>query len=162
MPNSNKPFCVVWDLNFTGEISLGQWNEIDCWYVFPDGDCYIKDSLTQYKHQFCDLRELQDVLRGVAQKNPEKKWMPVNQFIVRKEDMSRHGRIRLIKQDDGDICVGIITERGEDREMVDADVEFCSCSSGGGKSPRTLAALDNLALAMMEDNEKEPSRAADR
>lgn len=84
--------------------------------------------------------------------------MPVNEFVVRKEDMSVNGRLRLIKQTDGDICVTVITDEGES-----AWIEFCTVAmGGGGKSGRTIAALNELALAMIEDNKADPSRAASR
>lgn len=83
--------------------------------------------------------------------------MPVGEFVARKEDMSINGRLRLIKQDDGDICVAVIEDSGES-----TDIEFCTVGMGGGKSGRTLAALNDLALAMIEDNKADPSRAASR
>lgn len=83
--------------------------------------------------------------------------MPVGEFVVRKEDMSVNGRLRLIKQTDGDICVTVITDEGES-----AGIEFCTVGMGGGKSGRTLAALNELALAMIEDNKADPSRAVSR
>lgn len=82
---------------------------------------------------------------------------PCNRFIVRKEDMSVSGRLRLLRQEDGDMCVAVIDDEGNE-----ASVEFCTPGFGGGKSPKTLAALRALALAMMEDNEQDPSRAAER
>lgn len=82
---------------------------------------------------------------------------PCNRFIVRKEDMSVSGRLRLLRQEDGDMCVAVIDDEGNQ-----AAVEFCAPVSGGGKSPKTLAALRALALAMMEDNEHDPSRSGER
>lgn len=83
--------------------------------------------------------------------------MPVEQFVTRKEDMSPNGRLRLFKEQDGDICVAVIDDAGNM-----ADVQFCTVGVGGGKSGKTLAALNALALAMMEDNLEQPLRAADR
>lgn len=83
--------------------------------------------------------------------------MPVSQFVARKEDMSPNGRLRLFKEDDGDICVAVI-----DNDGVMADVQFCTVGIGGGKSGKTLAALNALALAMIEDNQEQPIRAAER
>lgn len=83
--------------------------------------------------------------------------VPFNTFIARKEDMSQNGRIRLFKQDDGDMCLAVIDEHGQS-----AGVEFCTGFGGGGKSPKTLAALNILALAILEDNANEPFRAAYR
>jgi hypothetical protein len=82
--------------------------------------------------------------------------MPVGQFVARKEDMSPNGRLRLIKEEDGDICVAVIEDDG-----TMTDVQFCTFA-GGGKSPRTLEALEALALAMLDDNQATPSRATDR
>lgn len=160
MSAKQKQFCVIWNLNFTGEISLGQWDETNFWYVFADGDCYGLEGLNYHKNQMCTLAELQTVMsigyRKSSESDTPSKRMPFNQFVARKEDMSKNGRLRLIKQEDGDICVAVITDEEE------AGIEFCSVGSGGGKSPRTLAALNALAIAMQEDNEQEPSRAAVR
>jgi hypothetical protein len=67
--------------------------------------------------------------------------------VERHEDMSPTGRLRLHAQDDGDICIQIVDERGRC-----AGVEFCSVGSGGGRSKRTIAALRQLFRAMSEDN----------
>lgn len=83
--------------------------------------------------------------------------MPIGVFIGRKEDMSPRGRLRLLKEEDGDICVTVIDKLGNV-----ADVQFCMPGMGGGKSSKTLAALNALAMAMIEDNLADPSRAADR
>jgi hypothetical protein len=102
-------------------------------------------------------REVLRMAREYEKQRLETLCMPVNEFVARKEDMSANGRLRLIKQDDGDICVTVIP--GDDRSM---GIEFCAGGSGGGHSPRTLAALNALAIAMIEDNKAEPSRAASR
>lgn len=78
-------------------------------------------------------------------------------FIARKEDMSLEGRVRLFKQPDGDMCLTVIDGNGNQ-----AGVEFCSIGSGGGRSPHTMQALYQLALAIRADNEEEPSRRAER
>lgn len=78
-------------------------------------------------------------------------------FIARKEDMSTDGRLRLFKQPDGDMCVAIIDNDGNA-----ASIEFCAVGAGGGRSPRTLQALYQLALAMRADNEENPSHGAER
>ncbi len=83
--------------------------------------------------------------------------MPYGVFVARKEDMSPSGRLRLFKETDGDICVAVI-----DNEGNMADIQFCTVGMGGGKSGKTLAALNALALAMLEDNVAHPCRAADR
>ena len=53
--------------------------------------------------------------------------MPINEFVSRKEDMSRDGRLCLFKQDDGDICISIFPQEGEV-----ASLEFCVPGLGGG------------------------------
>ena len=78
-----------------------------------------------------------------------------NVWVGRKEDMSATGRLRLMRQEDGDMCVAIIDERGHV-----ASVEFCTSMCGGGRSPKTLAALYALAQAIIEDNTDDPARVA--
>ncbi len=68
------------------------------------------------------------------------------------EDMSQRGRIRLIEQDDGDVCVAVIEDPNSGNGGCMACIEFCSPYAGGGKSPRTLAALKALMRAIAEDN----------
>lgn len=63
---------------------------------------------------------------------------------------SPHGMLWLIRQEDGDIIVTIIPDSEINKPM--ASVEFCSCGAGGGRSPKTLAALRALMVAMEEDN----------
>ncbi len=159
MVGEMKPFCVIRDLNFTGEITLGQWDG-EQFYVMTDGDCYTPAGLVNYDHKLCTLAELECVMSSdysslQASRVPDA-IMPVNEFVVRKGDMGPNGRLRLIKQPDGDICVAVIPDEGE------IGIEFCTIGTGGGKSPRTLAALNELAISMLEDNQAEPSRAASR
>jgi ribosomal protein S9 len=82
---------------------------------------------------------------------------PSNIWVGRKEDMSTTGRLRLMRQEDGDMCVAIVDERGRV-----ASVEFCTTMRGGGRSPRTFAALRALAQAIVEDNADDPDRMAHR
>jgi hypothetical protein len=73
----------------------------------------------------------------------------------RKEDMSSFGRLTVLKQDDGDMCVHV---HGRDSlgEPCTATVEFCEMGSGGGRSPETLKALQALAAAIERDNALRP------
>lgn len=77
--------------------------------------------------------------------------------VAQKEDMSPNGRLQLYKEVDGDIIVTVIGDKGEM-----ASIQFCVPGIGGGKSGRTLAALNALALAMLDDNREQPARVADR
>jgi hypothetical protein len=71
-------------------------------------------------------------------------------IISRFEDMSKEdGVLRLIIDDDGDIFVEVC----EEGSVVPQSVEFCnSCT----RSPRTYAALRQLAKAMMADELARP------
>jgi len=71
--------------------------------------------------------------------------------VERLEDMSSRGRLRIHQQDDGDIIVAVQSESDGLLQPGDS-VEFCAPFSGGGRSPRTLAALKALMVAMEEDN----------
>jgi hypothetical protein len=82
--------------------------------------------------------------------------MPVNEFVSRKEDMSPNGCLRLFKQDDGDVCVAVLAQDG-----TMASVEFCVPGMGGGRSGCTLNALNELAMAILEDNKTFPERTGD-
>lgn len=77
-------------------------------------------------------------------------------FIGRRGDMSPDGRLLLLKQPDGDICVSVVTAAHR------VGVEFCTPGMGGGQSPKTFAALNQLALAVLADNAESPVFAADR
>lgn len=72
----------------------------------------------------------------------------------RREDMSPEGRLQVFIQEDGDVIVQVIGYRHDQMEM--ASVEFCACGSGGGRSPKTRAAILELARAMIEDNRAAP------
>jgi len=79
-------------------------------------------------------------------------------IVARLEDMSRRWRLRLIRQDDGDIIVAVQSE--EDGLLQPGNsVEFCAIGTGGGRSRHTHAALLSLIEAMERDNAEEPCRA---
>lgn len=75
--------------------------------------------------------------------------------VERREDMSPSGRLRLTLQVDGDVMVTVVPDPDAPDWERDS-VEFCSCGMGGGKSPRTLQALRDLAVAMEQDNVENP------
>lgn len=73
--------------------------------------------------------------------------------VCRYEDMSPDGKLELIKQFDGDIIVSITPPSENEpwyKRQLPLSVEFCT-HGGGGTSPRTLEALNNLFKAMQED-----------
>lgn len=83
--------------------------------------------------------------------------------VDRPEDMSPNGVLTLHVQNDGDVILVIRQLTNEMTcqpldEPVQATVEFCT-HNGGGRSPRTLQALRNLAVAMAQDNADPGNRA---
>ena len=74
----------------------------------------------------------------------------MNNQIERICDMRDGFKLRLLKQEDGDICVSILKEK--DRVNFD-NVEFCN---SGTQSPRTYNALCKLFRAMEEDESERP------
>ncbi len=69
--------------------------------------------------------------------------------------MSPSGALTLVLQTDGDVIVHL---QGRDAigAAVSAEVEFCDCGAGGGRSPETLNALRELAAAIERDNRRAP------
>jgi hypothetical protein len=75
------------------------------------------------------------------------------ELVERLEDMSPDGRLRLIRQSDGDIIVVVIPPSKDgylDSSAIPVSAEFCT-HGGGGQSPRTLQALYTLYEAMEQD-----------
>jgi hypothetical protein len=72
--------------------------------------------------------------------------------------MSQTGKLSLHIQQDGDICVSLITNCDDADKFMWNTVEFCTCGSGGGKSHYTRLALIALMLAMERDNIEQPAR----
>ena len=66
------------------------------------------------------------------------------------EDMSVLGQLSLTKEEDGDIIVSILTEKGSAR------VQFCSPGMGGGSSPKVLNKLRELYNIILEENTTNP------
>jgi len=53
-------------------------------------------------------------------------------FQARLEDMSQRGRLRLFREDDGDIIVSIVPEDDNGRLERSVSVQFCVPGVGGG------------------------------
>jgi hypothetical protein len=79
--------------------------------------------------------------------------MSETRIVERNEDMSPIGRLALLLQVDGDVIVVVMADP---REFSQTSVEFCQPFSGGGRSPHTLEALKDLAVAMERDNTENP------
>jgi hypothetical protein len=70
-------------------------------------------------------------------------------IIRRREDMSPRGYLELTVQEDGDI---IVAANADPDQGFPGSVEFCIPMTGGGASPHTHRALQQLADAMDRDN----------
>ena len=75
--------------------------------------------------------------------------------VMRYEDMSPDGWLKIHQQPDGDLVVAF-SGRDMTDELFIGQVEFCECGQGGGRSPETRKALIALAEAMDKDNKNNP------
>lgn len=73
----------------------------------------------------------------------------------RREDMSPDGWMQVGVQNDGDVVVSF-QGRNCVGEPVLGCVEFCALGAGGGRSPHTRVALEELLAAMEKDNQENP------
>ncbi len=78
------------------------------------------------------------------------------EIYERAEDMSPDGRLQILIQADGDVILTAVSCDASGRFSM-TSVEFCAPSFGGGRSPRTHAALVELIRAIAEDNGGVPS-----
>lgn len=78
------------------------------------------------------------------------------EVVERFEDMSQRGRLKLIRQPDGDVIIAAIPDPDQKNclNVLGSMVEFCTPCSGGGQSPNTLKALRALFEAMLKDNQE--------
>jgi hypothetical protein len=74
----------------------------------------------------------------------------------RRDDMSPDGKLYVMQQPDGDMCIAIYGTGMISDEMRFASIEFTSPGAGGGRSPKVIQALRALAIAMQEDNADRP------
>ena len=73
------------------------------------------------------------------------------ELYERAEDMSPDGRLQVLIQADGDAIITAVSRDAAGKFSM-TSVEFCAPGGGGGRSPRTRAALVELARAISEDN----------
>lgn len=83
------------------------------------------------------------------------------QTCERNEDMSPDARLKLFREEDGDIIVSIIPSTEKLRKnysfgLEAMEVQFCTIGSGGGRSPHTRKALFALMEAIELDNKENP------
>lgn len=76
--------------------------------------------------------------------------------VTRAGDMSPDGRLRVWRQEDGDLIVEVVPEYDERSPSPSASVEFCTVGSGGGRSSHTRKALFALIEAIKRDNAESP------
>jgi hypothetical protein len=85
---------------------------------------------------------------------PKINW-PAEKLVRRRCEMDPTASIQVNLEDDGDVEVTVYsgTVPGNYHR---ATVQFCSGFGGGGRSPRTRAALISLMKAIEEDNKESP------
>lgn len=112
-------------------------------------DCGTDDSALKRA-----MSGLVDALRVLEQEDPDipGQFHRLPAQVDRQEDMSPDGRLRLTRDDDGDIYVEVFGARGSDEYPPNACVEFTTIGPGGGKSEQTMNALRALFVAMHADN----------
>lgn len=84
---------------------------------------------------------------------------PKQRHVGRMDDMHNDGVLRVMIDNDGDVCVFVGASR-QGSGWESGSIEFCAPGSGGGRSPRTREALIALMVAIEADNAEAP-RAAD-
>lgn len=75
-----------------------------------------------------------------------RKWPDGTKLVERPEDMSAEGKLTVLIQPDGDVCVTV--REGDYDGGKEASVEFCL---SGTRSPHTREALRALYEAMCKD-----------
>lgn len=98
----------------------------------------------------CKLAAVLAAAPQAASESPVQ-W-PQGRDVGRIGDMSQVAILRVDLDADSDVHVCIHGEAGS------GSVEFCVPGTGGGKSPRTRAALISLMVAMEADSAETPSR----
>ncbi len=84
--------------------------------------------------------------------------MKSEKLYSRPEDMSPDGVLTVLRQEDGDVIVGIKARPFRTGRLTNLSVEFCV---EGGRSPNTWRALIALAEAMELDNNECPISVPD-
>ncbi len=87
--------------------------------------------------------------------------LPLMEHIKRRGDMDPDSAITLIKQEDGDMILTVHSTCPYRATGATATIEFCTLT-GGGKSPRTRAALQVLMQAIIDDNAEDKARSTPR
>ena len=123
-----------------------------------DQRCDVFDLDENGRHKGCNcgledaVQKLQAMLAAAPAVSESPVQWPQERDVGRIGDMSKVASLRVGLDADSDVYVCIHGEAGS------GSVEFCVSGSGGGKSPRTRAALISLMVAMEADNAETPSR----
>lgn len=119
---------------------------------------HLADALDNGTEDQIDLNTAADALRKFADRIEQEKPRAVMQPVGRMGDMAPPGRTHMtvMLDADGDACVSIWDQENRTSGQL-AEIEFCT-SFGGGRSPRTRAALVLLMTAMEQDNAECPSK----
>lgn len=80
--------------------------------------------------------------------------IPANRMYERRGDMGQE-RLQIILQEDGDVCLTLHNAARDHTEFQRVGIEFCT-GSGGGRSPHTLRALQELVRAVARDEKGLP------
>lgn len=120
----------------------------------------LKRIVTKLRKRDYDLTLVKTELSELRKEN-EVDYSKLPETVERRDDMSRTGKLSVMRQDDGDIIVSIAkydNTKDDASEVHYEDgwisVEFCSLFSGGGRSKHTLDALRFLMQAIQKDNEE--------
>lgn len=123
-----------------------------------DDDILFKDVIAESKGEvvILTIHELIGVLNldyvEILNEPVEK---PAGQLFSRRDDMGQ-GVLQVLLQEDGDVCIGLHNDSSSARDFKNLSVEFCTIGSGGGRSPNTLKALQDLVLAVAKDIDENP------
>lgn len=96
---------------------------------------------------------------GEREALPKITW-PKSKDVGRSGDMTPPGQsvLRVGLDSDNDVYVNLWDNGRHEGDFQTVSIEFCNGGGGGGKSPRTRAALINLMTAIEQDNEADPSK----
>jgi hypothetical protein len=103
------------------------------------------------------IEQALQALSGTPPEPGRPRW-PAGNFVGRMGDMAPPGKTHLIVGYDGDMDALLEVWDHETGEGQRATIEFCT-GRGGGRSPRTRAALIALMCAIEDDNAAVPSKA---
>lgn len=121
-----------------------------CSFHIEDAEQMLTEDGSAFGSTLAGEKVIEAAKAYYALQNNQRPSIPCNEVLKRREDMGR-GRLQLVRQEDGDICVAVVDSQGKM-----ASIEFCTSVVGGGQSPKVLEALYTLAAAIIDDNKERP------